>query len=102
MSFPIESLHGIRACLFQTMSKDKDESSASTDMEEEAYVKRRAVKKDAYYVASSNGSRLIIPQVQLKENLKDNIIPNAPKPCTCFEIKEKIGIHRRFNPNSGR
>lgn len=49
------------------MSKDKVESSTtidiSTDVEEDNYVKRHAVKKDAYYLSSSNESCLIITEV---------------------------------------
>lgn len=50
-------------CHFHTTSKEKEESSSdSTDVEEEIHVKRKAVKikNDTYYVASSNGSGLII------------------------------------------
>lgn len=42
------------------MSKDMEEGSVSSNIEEETHVKRKAVKKDAYYVASFDGSRLII------------------------------------------
>lgn len=54
------------------MSKDKEECRISTNKEKEIHVQQKVVKKDEYYVASSNESRLIITHVQLKENFKDN------------------------------
>lgn len=53
------------------MSKDKDDfGNVIDELTEESHVRR--VKKDAYYVASSDGSRLTITTVQLKENNRDN------------------------------
>lgn len=57
------------------MSKDKEkrESSVVSDIEEESLVKKSTMKNDAYYVASSDESGIIITQVQLKENMQGQL-----------------------------
>lgn len=53
------------------MSKDnEDTGNVDNDVVEGSHV--RKIKKDAYYVASSDGRGMIIMIVQLKENDKDN------------------------------
>ncbi|KAI5659158.1 hypothetical protein M9H77_27951 [Catharanthus roseus] len=53
------------------MSYDKEDiGNVNNDMVQESHVSK--IKKDAYYMASSDGPGLIITTVQLKENDKDN------------------------------
>ncbi|KAI5676644.1 hypothetical protein M9H77_07594 [Catharanthus roseus] len=57
--------------VFPSLVDSKDNTdNLDSDMVEESYVPR--MKKDAYFVASSDGPGLIITTIQLKENDKDN------------------------------
>lgn len=75
------------------MSEDKVETNitidTSTNMEEDSDTKSRTVKKDAYFVASSDESDLIITQVQLKDN---NYVEWAKAMCLVLLTKKKMGF----------
>lgn len=61
------------------------------------------MKKDPYFVASSDGPHLILMTVQLKDNHKDNNYEERGKSHAygvAFEVK--IRIHRWLDPNTNR
>lgn len=65
----------------------------STITEEESHVTDCVVKKDAYYVASSGGPHLVITQVQLRDNIKDNNYEEWAKAMRiALHSKKKLGF----------
>ncbi|KAI5662546.1 hypothetical protein M9H77_21869 [Catharanthus roseus] len=57
-------------CLKSLIMSSDNIGNVDNDMVEESHVHR--IKKDAYYVASADGPRLILTTVQLRETEKDN------------------------------
>lgn len=85
------------------MSKDKTETSTTTDTlqtwKKIVMSKDVLYRNDAYYVASSGGSRMIIIQVQLKDN---NYVEWAKSHAIGFAYKEEIRVRRWNNTYSKR
>ncbi|KAI5666376.1 hypothetical protein M9H77_16229 [Catharanthus roseus] len=71
----------------------KDAGNVENDMIKESHDRR--IKKDAYFVASSDGPGLIITTVQLKKNDKDNNYAEWTKAIhLALRSKKKIGIYK--------
>lgn len=69
--------------------------NAITNKEEQSHVKHSTLKQNAYCVASSDRPRLIITEVQLKDNSYDEW---AKAMRLAFRLKKKLGFSDGFIP----